>query len=229
MEHFFQEKEQKLNKKAKKSKVINKGMIDFVSALGSNAPFPGGGGAVAYVGALAMALGAMVGNFTLGKEKYADVEEDMVELLEKSEKYMEKLILLSEKDAKVFEPLSIAYGLPTTTEEEKKEKEIIMEEALWNAAQVPLKVMKHGCKVLEILEQYALKGNRLVISDAGVGAALCRAAIEGAKLNVLINVKFMKNKTVVNQLMEKVMSLEGKGITLANTIYNYVEKEISPK
>ena len=102
--------------------MLNKSCTQFVEELSSKAPVPGGGGACAYVGSIGMALGSMVGNLTLGKKKYQDVEEDIKELLQKSEAIIENLNRLVSKDAEVFYPLSQAYGLPSGTEEENRKK-----------------------------------------------------------------------------------------------------------
>ena len=96
---------------------------EFVEVLGSKAPVPGGGGASALVGAVGTALGNMVGALTVGKKKYADVEEEMKELMAKATTLQDELLHLIERDAEVFEPLSKAYGMPRETEEEKAEKE----------------------------------------------------------------------------------------------------------
>ena len=100
---------------------------EFVEVLGSKAPVPGGGGASALVGAVGTALGNMVGALTVGKKKYADVEEEMKELMAKATTLQDELLHLIERDAEVFEPLSKAYGMPRETEEEKAEKARVME------------------------------------------------------------------------------------------------------
>ena len=95
---------------------------EFVEVLASKAPVPGGGGASALVGAVGTALGNMVGSLTVGKKKYADVEDEMYELKAKCDQLQKDFLRLIERDAEVFEPLSKAYGMPKETEEEKAEK-----------------------------------------------------------------------------------------------------------
>ena len=95
---------------------------EFVEVLASKAPVPGGGGASALVGAVGTALGNMVGSLTVGKKKYADVEEEMYQLKAKADQLQADLLRLIERDAEVFEPLAKAYGMPRETEEEKAEK-----------------------------------------------------------------------------------------------------------
>ena len=115
---------------------------EFVDVLASKAPVPGGGGASALVGAIGMALGNMVGSLTVGKKKYADVEEEMWELKGKADALQKELLALIERDAEVFEPLSKAYGMPRETEEEKAEKARVMEIVLKDACSVPMEIME---------------------------------------------------------------------------------------
>ena len=167
---------------------------DFVGALSGKDPVPGGGGASALVGSLAAALGNMVGSLTVGKKKYADVEEDMKALMQKTEKLQEELLSLVEEDAKAFAPLSRAYGMPKDTEEERAEKERVMEAALKEASRVPLQIMRKCCQVIELQKEFAEKGSRLAVSDAGVGVIFAKAALQGAALNVFINTKSIKDR-----------------------------------
>ena len=167
---------------------------EFVEVLATKAPVPGGGGASALVGALGTALGNMVGSLTVGKKKYADVEAEILELKAKSDQLQKHLLHLIEKDAEVFEPLSKAYGLPKNTEEEKAAKAKIMEAALKEACSVPMEIMEKCCEAIDVIEIFAKKGSVIAISDAGVGAAFLKAALEGASLNVFINTKSMTDR-----------------------------------
>ena len=124
----------------------------FVSELASKAPVPGGGGASALVGAVGCALGNMVGSLTVGKKRYADVEAEMYELMEKSEKIWRELLDLIQRDADVFEPLSKAYGLPKNTEEGKAEKERVMSQCLKDACSVPMEIMRKCCEAIELIK-----------------------------------------------------------------------------
>ena len=165
---------------------------EFVEVLASKAPVPGGGGASALVGAIGTALGNMVGSLTVGKKKYADVEEEMYALKAKCDTLQKELLALVEKDAEVFEPLSKAYGMPRNTEEEKAEKARVMEIVLKDACSVPMEIMEKCCEAIELIQEFAAKGSTLAISDAGVGAAFCKAALEGASLKT---VSTQKNST----------------------------------
>lgn len=176
---------------------------EFVEVLASKAPVPGGGGASALVGAVGTALGNMVGSLTVGKKKYAAVEEEMYALKAKCDQLQNDLLVLIERDAEVFEPLSKAYGLPKDTEEEKAEKDRVMEIVLKDACSVPIEIMEKCCEAITIIVEFAAKGSTLAISDAGVGAAFCQAALKGASLNVFINTKSMKNREYAEELNKK--------------------------
>lgn len=195
---------------------------EFVDVLSSKAPVPGGGGASALVGAVGTALGNMVGSLTVGKKKYADVEEEMYILKEKATKLQEELLRLVERDAEVFEPLSKAYGMPRATEEEKAEKARVMEIVLKDACSVPMEIMEKCCEAIELLEVFAEKGSTLAISDAGVGAAMCKAALLGASLNVYINTKSMKNREYAEELNAKCDAMLEKYPPMADKVFESV-------
>jgi formiminotetrahydrofolate cyclodeaminase len=186
---------------------------EFVDVLASKEPVPGGGGASALVGAIGCALGNMVGSLTVGKKKYADVEADIIALKEKADKLQKELLDLVDEDAKAFEPLAKAYGMPKDTEEEKAEKAKVMEAALKTACGVPLEIMRKCCEAIELIEEFAAKGSRLALSDAGVGAAFCKAALYGASLNVFINTKAMADRDYAEKLNKEandMMDVYGK-------------------
>jgi formiminotetrahydrofolate cyclodeaminase len=206
--------------------LTKKSCIEFTDALASGEPVPGGGGASAMVGALGTALGSMVGNLTLGRKKYQDVQEDIKIILDKAKILQSELLSLVEKDAEVFEPLSKAYGLPKSTEEEIKKRDEIMEEALKLACSVPMEIMEKTMDAIALHEELALKGTRIAISDVGVGVLFCRSALMGAALNVFINTKLMKNREYADQINAKADDLLKTGVTKADRIYMEVEKSL---
>lgn len=195
---------------------------EFVEVLASKAPVPGGGGASALVGAIGTALGNMVGSLTVGKKKYADVEEEMWELKAKSDKLQAELLRLIERDAEVFEPLSKAYGMPRATEEEKVEKARVMEIVLKDACSVPMEIMEKCCEAIDIIVEFAAKGSALAISDAGVGVAFCKAALKGASLNVYINTKSMQNREYAEELNAKCDAMLEKYTKIADEVFDSV-------
>ena len=131
----------------------------FLSTLSSKEPVPGGGGASALAGALGNALGQMVANLTIGKKRYADVEDEIKGLLARMEDLQKEFVILADRDEEVFAPLAAAYGLPTGTEEEKAHKAAVMEQRLLDASYVPLEVMEKAVEMLGILDVLAVKGS----------------------------------------------------------------------
>lgn len=206
--------------------MLNNSCIEFINSLASKDPVPGGGGASALVGSIGVALGSMVGNLTTGKKKYIDVEEDIQLLLKKSKQLSQNLNIMVEKDAVAFEPLAKAYGLPATTEEERIYKDKVLQKALVQAAEVPLAIAEYCLEGIHLMDQYAQKGSKLVLSDAGVGVIFCKAALQGAKLNVLINLKLMKDEELKANLSRRLKLIEIEGIELADQVYRYVEEQL---
>lgn len=204
-------------------KILNQDCNDFLQVLASKEPVPGGGGASAYVGAIGMALGSMVGSLTLGKKKYAAVQQDIEDLMERSSALSDRLQELVEKDAEAFLPLSRAYGMPADTEQQKAEKERIMQAALVEAASAPLMIAQACVEAINLLGEFAEKGSRLAISDAGCGAAFCKAALLGARLNVLINLSLLKDETRRSEMAARLDALTKEGCEKADRIYKEVE------
>lgn len=194
----------------------------FIQALASKEPVPGGGGASALVGAIGTALGNMVGSLTLGKKKYADVQDDIVRLKSKADELQAAFLALAQQDAEVFEPLSKAYGLPKETEQERAFKEKVMEEALKAACEVPLRIMARSCEAIDLMEEFALKGSAIAISDAGCGAACCRAALTAASLNVFINTKSMLDRAYAETAEKQANDMLNKYVPLCDSIFSSV-------
>ena len=189
-------------------------LSDFTEKLSSKAAVPGGGGASALVGALGAALASMVGNLTVGKPKYAAVEEDVKALMLRAKAAEKKLLSLIEEDARAFEPLSRAYGIP----KDDPARESIMEKALYDASQPPLEMMRVCAEVTDVLSEMLNKGSVLAVSDVGVGAALAAAAMKGASLNVFINTGLMKNAATAEALNAEADALLDKYVPLADGI-----------
>lgn len=202
---------------------MEKNIEKFLEALASSAPTPGGGGAAALCGALGIALGNMVGSLTLGKKKYADVQEDIAELNAKAEALRAGFVALVDADAEAFAPLSRAYSIP----KDDPARDEIMEPALLKAAEAPLEIMRKCAEALELISGYAAKGSALAISDAGCAAALCGAAMESAALNVKINTKSMKNRAVADNINAEMNELLQKYFVFSQEIYNDVSGRLS--
>lgn len=202
---------------------MEKNVDKFLADLASSAPTPGGGGAAALCGALGIALGNMVGNLTLGKKKYADVQEDIAELNAKAEALRAGFVALVDADAEAFAPLSRAYSIP----KDDPARDEIMEPALLRAAEAPLEIMRKCAEAIDLISGYAAKGSALAISDAGCAAALCGAAMEAAALNVKINTKSMKNRAVADNINAEMNELLQKYFLHSQEIYNDVSGRLS--
>ena len=199
---------------------------DFIDVLASSAPVPGGGGASALVGAIGVALGNMVGSLTVGKKRYADVEEDIVRCKKEADEITQSLLTLVAKDAEVFEPLSRAYSLPKSTPEELAKREEVMAIVLKDACEVPLQIMRTCAKGLDLMEEFAAKGSRIALSDAGVGATLLKSALQGASLNIYINTKSMKDRILAEQFNHEADGLRETYEKKADEIFYHVCNEI---
>lgn len=203
-------------------KIAQKSCVDFIDVLASKAAVPGGGGAAALAGAIGMALGSMVCNLTTGKKKYAQYEETIQEILGKAAKLEEELLSMIDKDAEGFYPLSKAYGLPTSTEEEKQYKAETMEKCLKVACEVPMNIVRLCFDSIKLHEELVDKGSKLAISDVGCGVQCLRAAILSAQLNVIINVNSMKDREYAKSIEEECNKLVEDGIRICDEVYQKV-------
>lgn len=206
--------------------MLEKQTTEFLAELSSASPVPGGGGASAAVGAFAAALGMMVANLTIGKKKYKEYEEEVLAARSELARIQGELVHLTDEDAKAFEPLSRAYGLPKETEEQKAEKDRIMEEALYEASLVPLRIMETVAQAIDILDMLEKKGSRLAVSDVGVGILFAQAALEGASLNIFINTKMMRDRERADKLNARATELIESGRMKKETIYGAVLQKI---
>lgn len=204
-------------------------MVDteFLDALASNAPTPGGGGASAYCGALAAALSSMVGNLTVGKKRYADVEPQVQEHLSQLEELRAKLVDLVAADAEAFAPLAAAYRMPKETPEQQAAKDAAMQEALVEATLVPLQIMRCAAEILDHAEFMAKSGSRLALSDAGASAVFANAAVEGASLNVVVNASSLADKVAADEYLAESAALCETTRVRSAALMEYVRSEMS--
>ena len=191
----------------------------FVEVLASNEPAPGGGGAAALVGAIGTALGNMVGSLTVGKKKYAEVEEEIIALKAKCDALQTELLNQVEADDEGFVPLAKAYGIP----KDDPNRDAILEDATITACAVPMHIMELCCEAIEYIAVFAAKGSRLAVSDAGCGAVCCKAALQAASLNVFINTKSLKNREVAEEMNAKANGMLNKYCAMADGIFNEVK------
>ncbi|MBQ3277367.1 MAG: cyclodeaminase/cyclohydrolase family protein [Oscillospiraceae bacterium] len=198
--------------------MLDKSVTEFTELLASKAPVPGGGGASALVGAIGIALGDMVGELTVGKKKYADVEEDVKALMAKAQDLRVRLLACVNKDAEAFEPLSRAYGIP----KDDPSRDGIMEKCLRDAAAAPLEILDLCCEVIELQREFADKGSVLAVSDAATGVVFCWSAMYGAAVNVKVNTKAMKDRAYADKLNAHVDEQMAKYWPIAEKVYEDV-------
>ena len=199
--------------------MTTKSCREFVTVLASNEPAPGGGGASALVAALGTALGNMVGSLTVGKKKYADVEEEIKALMKECDDLQTQLLDQVPADAEGFVPLAKAYGIPKDdpTRAETLEKATII------ACQVPMHIMELCCKSLDAIKVFADKGSRLAVSDAGCGAVIVKSALQAASLNLFINTKTLANRAVPEEMNAQCLGMLDTYGKLADEIFETVK------
>lgn len=198
--------------------LVEKTVKDFVAAVASNEPAPGGGSVSALASSLGAALTAMVGNLTFGKKAYNALEEGQRAQLdanfEKVVKHVERLNQLIDEDTTAFNDYMAALKLPKETDEEKAARKAAMEEALKKAMEVPLDAARESLEVLKLQKVFADYGNPNAITDVGVGALLACAGLEGALFNVLINLGGISDQNYVAEIRKQCDALlkEGKDL-----------------
>ena len=198
---------------------------DFLTALASSAPAPGGGGGAAMAGALAAALASMVANLTIGKEKFAQQEPEVKELLDEAEEVRQTLLQLVEDDAAVFNSFMACYKLPKGTEEEKTARTQAIRQAAKQAAEVPLAIAKASYRALQLAQRLVCIGNPGVITDGACSALLARAALRCAEYNVRINLGLTKDeeynrqvKAELNFLLKTAEELEQEALAVTDPV-----------
>ena len=180
----------------------------FLNELASGESTPGGGAAAALTGSQAAALLSMVLNFTVGRRKYAAVEEELRGLLLRTEEMRAELLLYADRDAEAFGAVAACYSMPRSTTEEKDARTRAMQTALREAAEVPFAIAALCADLLELASPVAEKGNPNIVSDAATAAHLAHAALYSALVNVDINLKYLKDETFVSRMQAEVAELK---------------------
>jgi formiminotetrahydrofolate cyclodeaminase len=207
-------------------KLTEQKVTEFLDALASNAPAPGGGSVAALSGALGAALLSMVCNLTLGKKRYADVQEDIAALVEKTEELRHRLTDLLEADVEVFTGVSAAYKMPRKPPEARAARSAAIQEALKAATQVPLDVAKACVEVIELCTQTAEQGNRGAVSDAGVAVLMAEAGLRSAALNVIININAIKDEAFSAKVQGELDALLKGRSALKEQVYDLVVEKL---
>lgn len=204
--------------------MLHKSVNEFTAALASRASVPGGGSASALAGALAAALGGMVGELTVGKKQYAAAEPILRELLGQAEELREALLACVEKDAAALAPLAEAYAIP----KDDPARAETLEVCLRAAAAPPMEVLELTARTVELLRSFADMGSPLAVSDAAVGAALAAAALHGAEINVRVNTRLMRDRTAAAALDDRARTIAESALRRAEAVYNDVYGRLAP-
>ncbi len=183
--------------------IVNHSIEQFIMLLASKEPAPGGGSASALLGAVGSALSSMVINLTIGKEKFKEQETILQEMLKEIESLQNEFLSLIEEDTTAFNKVSRAYRMPKETEEQKEARREALEKALKDASLIPLSIMEMGLSVLKLLEKCVGNTNPNVISDIGVSVLCLKSAIQGSWLNILINLKYIKDESFIKETRGK--------------------------
>ena len=203
------------------------GVEPFLEALASSAATPGGGSAAAIIGAMGAALVSMVCNLTIGKKKYADVEDEMKHVLGKAESLRRRLTGMIEDDVQAFDKVMAAYGMPKETDADKARRDDAIQAALKLATDVPLRCAQAAREVIDLAGIASDKGNLNVISDAGVAVLAGYAALRSAALNVFTNARMINDKAFANAKLEELQELLAGAESATEEAYDVVKGKMS--
>ena len=205
---------------------MNISISDFLERLSSDSPTPGGGSVASLIGALSCSLTSMVGNLTYGKEKYKEHWEESKNIIEEVKTLSEDFLSLVYEDMEVFTKLMATFGLPRSTEEEKKIRAEAIQQATKKAIEVPLKVMEKSRRAAELALAMAKIGNLNAISDAGIAGETALAACRSASYNVIINLNFLKDPNYSKSIDAKHKKISEKVKSLQEEVALLVRKKI---
>lgn len=206
--------------------IKDKSIQTFLDELASKASTPGGGSAAAIIGAMGAALISMVANFTVGKKGYEDVDAEARNILGKSEELRNQLTGMIKADVDVFNRVMASYGMPKDTDEQKTARSAEIQAALKEATDVPLACARAAAEVIKLSEPIAGKGNKNVISDAGVAVLAGQAALRSAALNVYINIGGIKDENFVNDRQKQLEDILDGMDELTEKVYALVKSKL---
>ncbi len=188
---------------------------DFLDVLASSEPAPGGGAVAALSGALACSMISMVCNLTIGKKKYANVQNEVEEILHKSEELRHNFKELVEQDAEAFNDVMGAMKMSKNTDEGKVLREEALQHALQKATFVPLRTMEHAGEAIKLAHRIAQIGNKNVISDAGVAGIMAESAMSAGWMNVVVNINSVEDQEFVDRIANRAEDIidDAEGLT----------------
>ena len=188
-------------------RTLDSSVSTFLDNLASGTPTPGGGGAAALGGGMGAALISMVCNLTIGKTRYAEVEPEMRDLLDRAEALRHELQELAEADVAAFNRLSAAYKLPRTTDADIAIRRDTIQATLRGATEVPLRTARAAAALLPLCPPVAERGNQTATSDVGVAALFAQAAVRSALMNVEVNLRLLEDQIYIRQVRAEVARL----------------------
>lgn len=207
-------------------KLVDMNVAEFISVLGSDAPAPGGGSASALAGSMGTALTMMVMNLTVGKKKYEEHDSQSREILKKMTKLNKQLVAIIDRDTEAFEGVSAVFSMPKQTEEEKEKRREAMQAALKTATLVPFEMMGIMVEAVNETKKAVGKSNINAASDLGVAVLNLKSGIQGAWLNVLINLSGVKDEEFVKQYRKEGQKRLDEGCKAADEVYEEILKII---
>jgi glutamate formiminotransferase/formiminotetrahydrofolate cyclodeaminase len=209
-----------------KRSLLKMNLREFCNETLSDSPAPGGGSVAALMGALGASLGGMVANLSAGKRGWDDKLEYFSDRAVKAQQLKDELLSLVDEDTAAFNKVMDAFALPKESAEEKTARSSAIEQATKHAAEIPLKAMETAFKSYQLLSEMADKGNPASISDVGVGALVTRACIEGAAMNVRINLAALKDEKFKSAFVEKVRKISADSEARFKELNDVVEKKL---
>ncbi|MCP4625415.1 MAG: cyclodeaminase/cyclohydrolase family protein [bacterium] len=203
--------------------LTNQKITDFLQKTASGTPVPGGGSVSALSAALGAGLTEMVANLTVGKKGYEAVESEMKDIAATVQGLRDKLVTEVDKDSNAYTDVLAAFKLPKTTEKEQEQRKQAIQDAMKNAARIPLGVAYDALQVMDLAEKVIRNGNRNAASDGAVGTMMARTAVLGALFNVKINLASVKDKPFVEEMMQEVKKIESRVHEREAEILSYVD------
>lgn len=207
-------------------KLIEMSVTEFIDTMASDAPAPGGGSASAMAAATGAALTSMVCALTLGKKKYAGVQTLAADGEYKAQRLKERCMGIIDRDTDAFNAVSAVFAMPKDTEEQKAERKAAMQEALKGCTKTPFEMMECALETLELVETLQGKLNSSAASDLGCAVLNLRSAVQGAWLNVLINIGGIDDTEFAEHYRRNGKVILDKAVSLADKLYKEILESI---
>lgn len=207
-------------------KLTEMNIKDYMALLASSEPAPGGGSASALMGSQGAGLTAMVCSLTIGKKKYLEHEALCREVQEQCLQLKDQLLQLIDRDTEAFNVISGVFAMPRDTDEDKAARKAAMQKALQGATKTPFEMMEAAYKALKQTERVVGKSNQSAASDLGVSALSLKAAMQGAWLNVLINISGIEDQAFVDKYRQEGEQLLKEALPLADRIFADIQASL---